>query len=272
MKYIKLFENFSLDDKLERMRYVLNLIGISLEYKAGFDRTFYVIYENGQIIQKYSDHEAAVAALYEMNKNSKSSKYMRRVVEHEDDIYTFNCDLVLIRNSLVYNILSKHYLQDCLYDNFCYITDSNGFLIDKLEYYSSRNKGTLEDPTIVSFRKSSDKTVMSKLFKNLIDHFSSCSDSIYLRFNKPSSNSVNGELEIKGLGNFIESYLKLNKSCNGEVKITKKMASYFLKNSSADYNTYGNMQKNYPLVYDMLNSVNKEVKKSSDMSGMGFGD
>ena len=50
------------------------------------------------------------------------------------------------------------------------------------------------------------------------------------------------------------------------------MAEFFLKNSSANYNFYGNLHKNYPLVYNTLLNANSEINKSSSMSDMGFGD
>ena len=267
MKYLKIYEDFNINEGvIDRMRRVLNLIGISVKHAHKVSNIWKIIdLKDGTVVNVCDKRSKAVKYIQNNLNNLEIRKGIK--VEHTTDKYIF-FSFDTGENNLIFNILETHCKRKGIgidvNEKTCFI-DSNGFIIDNLEYKSSNKKDVLQDPTEISFRtRKSDNSTISVLLKYVIQHFSNCSDKI-------SYNGVE-EIEIPGIGKFVEQYLKLNKSCNKDVIISKKMANFFIKNSNGNYHLYGNLQKNYPLIYQMLLNANSEINKSSSMSDMGFGD
>lgn len=276
MKYIKLYENFNLENMVNRMNHVLNLIGINMQHVVSHDIRKYAVrdVDTGDVVRIFDDEDRAdqFCNQYEL----PVSKY--RVVqlnkESSNIRYVFTCNFMAIPGNLIYNCISNE-LQENSGDWYrrdginigdkIYLVDSNEFRIDILEYYSSKDKEILDDSAIISFRsKKTDNSTITTLLKYVIEHFANCSDTLI--------GNRGEEITIEGIGQFVEQYLRLNRTCDKEIVINKKMAKFYLKNSNGDYNSYNFLKKRFPLVYQQLASINSEVNKSSTMSDMGFGD
>jgi len=187
--------------------------------------------------------------------------------EHKSsDDYTIHTDLNQIKGSLLSIIInSKEKYRD---GEIVYIIDNNGFQIDNLKYYVSSNKEILSDPTRIVFKAFNANSIIRKLLNFVMEHFKNCTDVV--RTNISNYTPKLDEVEIEGIGKFIEQYLKINRKCEN-ITITRNMAKFFIKFLNNDHTILNSIQKEYPLVFNTIKEVGGVGIVSSDKMGeMGF--